>query len=459
VLYCLSASHKTAEFATLERLSATVEITPPRLVGAHRNVRGAVIVATCNRFEAYLDLEPDADGSCLSPVAAVVETIAEAAGMAPRELRDSLAFRHDTVAVQHLFAVASGLESVVVGEDEIAGQVRRALEHAQREGAASSELETLFQRALEASRLVKNSSGIDAEGRSIVGVALDMASSRIRDWRETRVLLVGTGRYAAAALAAVRARGVRDVRAYSVSNGGVRFAERHDLALVPRADFAREAALADVIVSCTTARHYVLDAATLLAGRAKLPASGRRLRLTTSERAVPASSLVIDLGLPRNINPDVAGLEGVSVVDLETIRIHAAVDDLATMGDAQAIVSDATQRFSAAARVREVAPGLAALRKHVLDLLDAELARAQKRTGHSKATEEALRHFAGVVLHQPMTRSRILADQGQATAWIEGLSALFGIEAIQGPAGDAAAEESRVDPNDEPQPKSQQASA
>lgn len=430
-MFSVSASHTTADFATLERLSATVEKLPSHLLGSLPGVRGSVVLATCNRFEAYLDLESSADGRWVSAVAAVVETIAEASGMSPRELRDTLAFKQGPAAVQHLFAVASGLESVVVGEDEITGQVRRALEHAQHDGGASPALETLFQRALEASKAVKNSADRGAAGRSIVGVALDMASTRVRDWATTRVLLVGTGAYAGAAVGALQARGVTDIRVHSVSGGGTRFAERHDLPLVQRASFALEAATADVVLCCTTSTHVVLQAATLMAGRGSAPGSTvtpGRLRLASTERAVPSSILVIDLGLPRNVDPDVAALDGVSLIDLETIRLHAPIDNIADMSEAEALVFEASQRFTAAERVRDVAPALVALRQHVLDLVDTEVARAQKRADFNETTEEALRHLGGVLLHQPMTRSRELADQGQAAAWLDGLVALFGID-------------------------------
>ena len=433
MLFCISASHKSAEFATLERLSTGGDASCARALAALPGVRGAVVVSTCNRYEAYLDLEPEPEGAWISAVASAVDEIADAAGLNPRELRSSLAFKAGPSAVRHLFAVASGLESMVVGEDEISGQVKRSLDHAQRDGVATPELATLFQRALEASRAVKTAAGRGAANRSVVGVALEMASSRIREWGHARVLVVGTGSYATAAVAALRARGVQDLRAHSVSNGGASFAQRTGIPLVPRADFAREAALADVVVTCTTARQHVLSAQTLASGRGELSpdsrASGRRLRLATSERTTaPATSLIIDLGLPRNVNPDVAELPGVSLIDLETIRVHASIDELATMDVAQSVVGAASKRFSSSSRVREVAPALVALRKHILDLVDAEVARAERRSGYSEATEEALRHLAGVLLHQPLARSRELADEGRSEAWLDGLDALFGID-------------------------------
>ena len=430
MLFSLAASHKTASFAALERLSVAGEAGPRVLVDAHPGIRGAVLLATCNRMEAYLDLEGAADASFVDPVASAIEALAAHAGLEPAELRRSLHFTHGLAAVQHLFAVTSGLESVVVGEDEISGQVRRAFEEARRVGAASLELDTIFQRAFEASRDVRATTGLGVAGRSIVRMGIDLASAEIADWSRARALLVGTGRYAAASLAALRERGVTDIRVYSVSDWGAQFAEGHGLPLVHRPDYPREAALADVIVACTRARHHVLDASTIEAGRA-------------SAAPTPERQVVIDLGLPRNVHPDVSRVPGVALIDLETIRIHAPHDDLASLDDAHAAVDNATHRFSSAERVRDLAPSLAALRRHISALVDAEVERSRQRGGYSAASEESLRHLAGVLLHQPMARGRALADEGEAEAWVEGLAAVFGIEAVAGGDGWAEADAER----------------
>jgi glutamyl-tRNA reductase len=194
VLICLTASHKNAEFDMLERLSANSDGAATRILDGHGALRGAVVVATCNRFEAYLDLDLDAQSGA-SPVPAVHEAIravGTVAGLEPDELRTTFGFVHGNAVAGHLFAVASGLESVVIGEGEIAGQVRRSLERARVEGTTTPDLERLFQRASQTSRRVKNETGIGGEGRSLVRLALDLAESRITDWAGTRVLLVGT---------------------------------------------------------------------------------------------------------------------------------------------------------------------------------------------------------------------------------------------------------------------------
>lgn len=441
MLICLTASHKNAEFDMLERLSANAETAATRILDGHDALQGAVVVATCNRFEAYLDLDLDAHSGD-SPVPAVHEAIravGTVAGLEPDELRTTFGFVHGNAVAGHLFAVASGLESVVIGEGEIAGQVRRSLERARAEGTTTPDLERLFQRASQTSRRVKNETGIGGEGRSLVRLALDLAESRITDWAGTRVLLVGTGRFAGASLAALRDRGANDVRVYSPSGRAARFAANHEITAVAKADYAAAAANADVIVTCTTVEHHVVDRALIEAGRAELGESGASAAVSPTvsgplavvpepgETPAAARQLVIDLGLPRNVSPDVTLVSGVELLDLETIRIHAPLEELGATDAAREIVGQAARTFGEAREELDVAPAVVALRRHVFDILDAEIARAQARGDDDGRTEAALRHMAGVLLHTPMVRSREHARAGEQRAWVDGVAAVFGV--------------------------------
>ncbi len=433
MLICLTASHKNAAFDMLERLSATAEHAAPRILEGHASVQGAVVVATCNRFEAYLDLDAN-DGE--SPVPAVQEAIravGSVAGLEADELLSTFGFVHGNAVAEHLFAVASGLESVVVGEGEIAGQVRRSLEQARAERTTTPELERLFQRASQTSRRVKNRTGIGGEGRSLVRLALDLAESRVTAWSKTRVLLVGTGRFAGASLAALRDRGVTDVSVYSPTGRGVKFAAAHDIDAVASADYAMAAASADVIVTCTIVEHHVVDRGLLEVGRAELAASqgAAPVAIAAARADVPAAprQLVIDLGLPRNVAPDVVEVHGVELLDLETIRIHAPIEELGATDAARELVNRAARNFGRVGEELDLAPAVVALRSHVFDVLDAEIARAKARGDDDGRTEAALRHMAGVLLHTPMVRSREYARAGEQRAWLDGLEAVFGIRA------------------------------
>lgn len=373
------------------------------LTGAHDAIRGAVVLATCNRFEAYFDIADSAtDGSPIPAMDAAMQRLAGLADLPFRDVRETVDFAHGNRVAEHLFAVASGLDSIAVGEDEISGQVHRALESARRGGVTTAPLEHLFQRATETSRAVKNSTRLGESGRSLVRLAVELAGSRIDSWESARVLLVGTGRYAAASLAALRAVGATDIRVHSRS-GNSRFAHREHLTAVGPADFAREAAEADVVVTCTTTTDtYALIAEHHAAARA---------HITTPQ-------LVIDLGMPRNVDPGLRGLSDIDVLDLDTIRIHAPIDEFATIDEARLIVQTAAQRHATARRVHDVAPAVVDLRAHVHEVLAAEIDRERSR-GASAETEAALRHFSGALLHGLIARGHSLAASGSGTAWID----------------------------------------
>ncbi|WP_169581116.1 glutamyl-tRNA reductase [Microbacterium thalassium] len=398
MLLCLTANHRNASLDVLERLSQGAPSATRALVDDELFVSGAVVLATCNRFEAYLDIDEPLTGGEAVAVESIVEAMAEASDLPVDLLRSSVAVHQGADAAAHLFAVTSGLESVVVGEDEISGQVRRALDSARAEGMTSSELERLFQKATHTSRGIRNRTGLRGTHRSLVRFALELASSRIADWSAARVVIVGTGRYAARTVEAVRARGAETIEVFSPSGRASAFAAKHGLA--PVEDFAAAAARSDVVITCTADAVVHADAFT----------AGHRV-------------LVIDLGLPRNVDPEVGRVDAVELLDLETIRLHAPLDEFSAHSDARAIVGDAATEFAAD---RAAGPAITALRSEVLAIVESEIARARAR-GAGDETEAALRHLAGVLLHQPSVRIRELAVEGRLDEVRAALETLHGL--------------------------------
>ncbi|MFT4305720.1 MAG: glutamyl-tRNA reductase [Microbacterium sp.] len=423
MLLCVSASHKTASFDLLERLSVPAGPIAP-VIAAHDDcVQGAVVLATCNRFEAYVDMDEPVTAADAVGVEAALLAIQSATGLAAADLEGSYDVIAGPAVAAHLFAVAAGLESVIVGEGEIAGQVRRALEEAREAGTTSAELERLFQRASEAQRDVKNTTALGRAGRSLVRLGLDLAAARVPDWRLARVLLVGTGSYAAATVAALRERGTTDITVHSPSGRGERFARKHGIDWADAGAYPAAARNAQLIITCTSASGPVLDAAVLRAS----PVAGSPRRL------------VIDLGLPRNVDPDVAGVAGTELLDLETIRLHAPLEELQATDAARALVQDAAHRFTVAGSRRAVAPAVVALRTHVFEVLEEEVARVRPRDDDGR-TEQALRHLVGRLLHTPTTRAHELAEQGRADAYLDAVETVFGIRVeATPPAADEAA--------------------
>jgi len=223
--------------------------------------------------------------------------------------------------------------------------------------------------------------------------------SRLADWGGVNVLLVGTGQYAATTVAALRERGADRIRVYSPSGRAQVFAGR--TATDATNDLGASLIWADVVVTCTT-------------------------RLSIGAEDVPADArcFIVDLGLPRNVDAAVGELEGVTLLDLETIRLHAPLVHWSAEEDARGVVDAAAHSFVSDAAVE---PAVVALRQHVLDLVDGEIARARSR-GDDGRVEEALRHLTSVFLHTPSIMARRHAAAGRADAVADAVETLFGLD-------------------------------
>ncbi len=395
---CLGASHRTATFDLLERLaSGLADVVAPAAA------RGRVALATCNRYELYLDVEEGTDPSEL------LGDLAAAADVDAEELAGGMRVIEGSRVSAHLFAVASGLDSMIFGEREITGQVRRALADAQRAGVTTPALERLFQGATATSREVRAISGISQGGQSIVQLALDLAETRVGPWRTARVLVIGTGSHARALCGALQERGVPAMAAWSPS--GRTLPHPAVRMVADDASHALDAELgqADLIITSTTSQS--LTAARLAAARER----------------TQQPTLVVDLGMPANVEPAVAELGGVELLDLPTIGLHAPVPELQASAQAHDLVESAAGAFDASAAA---GPVIAAYRDHVKRLLEQELGRMQARPGTSaetaEATERALRHFAGVLVHGPTTRAHTLAAEGRLAEVIAAVETLYG---------------------------------
>lgn len=393
MLLCLSSNHRNASLDVLESLSEVAPAATVDLVSHNDFVAGAVLVATCNRFEAYLDVEEPLTAATAITVCSLLESLSERTGLSIDTLHSSIAVHEGADAAAHLFAVTSGLESVVIGEAEISGQVSRALDQARKDGTTTRDLERLFQRATHTSRGIKNNTAIGGAGKSLVRLALELASSRVADWSTASVLVVGTGRYAVTTVNALRDKGALDLRVFSPSGRDAAFALKHGL--TPSEDFD-----VDVIVTCTASAV-----------------------LGTERFSAASKCLVLDLGLPRNVDPAVGQLDGVDLLDLETISLHAPLEELNAHADARDLVRTAAHEFAAESQAE---PAIVALRKHHFALLEAEIARATAR-GAGDETISALRHLGGVLLHGPSVRAREFAADGRVAEFDAALSALYNI--------------------------------
>lgn len=414
MLFCFSSNHRTAEFGFLEELERHASAVNTNLADYSDAVNGWVVLATCNRFEAYLDIDDPLPSARAVAPEIIIDTLHRSTGLDPDALRTAGSFYFDHDVAQHLFAVSSGLESVVIGEEEIGAQVRRALGSARENGTLTSELNRLFQGASRTARGVKKRTGIVTAGRSLVRLSLELAESCINDWSAVSVLVIGTGKYAGATLAALREKGATDIAVYSSSGRAEAFALSHNTRAVAQRDFEHALAESQLIISCSAVVDYML--------------TPHHMQTAQTRSGALESHLIIDLGLPRNVDPAVVNVLGVDLLDLETISLHAPLADRTAAVEARTIVGAAAAEFAAQSAEQAVTPALVALRTHVLGVLESEIERARARGAASAETEAALRHLTGVLLHTPSVRARELVREGSADAFINGVTAVFGID-------------------------------
>jgi glutamyl-tRNA reductase len=412
VLFALVASHQNVDLNTVARLSTGALGLSEELVRGGR-LQGAVTLSTCNRLELYGELAPVPGQSPEAAVddvrAQLAEQIGARSGLDPEYVADLLVPFADAGAARHLFTVVSGLESAVVGEREITGQVRRALNEARDADVVSGSLVRLFEAAARTARKVGTQTALGERGRSIVSVALDLADDvTAGSWATRRALVFGTGAYAGATMAALRDRGCADIEVFSASGRAGQFTENRGGSPVSAEELPAALERADVVVGCS-------------GGSSPMSAS-----------AFPAGPrTVVDLALTRDFDPAVADLPGVELISLESVRVAAPDETRESVEAATGIVERAAQEFAASQHGRDMDAAIVALRRHTMAVLDAELEKVTAHHGCTAAKEQielAMRRMVRSLLHTPTVRARELAAQGRQDEYVSGLEALYGIE-------------------------------
>jgi len=400
-------SHLDVELPELEQAGAHALDLPNELLMQHV-ADGAVLLSTCNRIELYLDAQ-DPERA----VARAGELLASPA-TGVNDLSRRLQRRMGDDVARHLFAVASGLESMVVGEAEIAGQVRAAIADARRDGTATAPLERLFGTASRVSRQVTTTTGLGAAGRSVVSVALDLVEREHGPIAGRTVCLIGTGSFARISHAALRTRGAGELLLYSLSGRATRFAETHAGTVVAQSALAEALAAAELIVSCSGAPHPVIDRQALEQALLR----GRSGRLP-----------IVDLALTHDVEPEVRGLSGVRVIDLADVAEHAPPAHGDAVRRARTVVEESVEGFVRVEAGRLADPAIVALRAQVRRVMADELERAERRhAAHTVvAVTGALERFASALLHVPSVRIRELVAQGRGAEAIAAIQLLYGV--------------------------------
>lgn len=413
-IFSLVASHRTVDLATIAFLSEGVANLPKTL--EEQGINGEVILSTCNRLEIYAEINgsPGAtDQNIGNDVAAASETIFEAlattSGLGYDIVENSFDTYVNTDAAHHLFTVASGLESAVVGEREITGQVRRALTVSQEQGRATGNLVRLFEHGAQTARRVGQQTMLGSRGRSIVSVALDIADDITeKTWESRTALVFGTGAYAGATVATLHERGCTDIWVYSRSGRAATFADKRGVKPVPHGELHEHMEAADIIIGCSGGSSPMLPI--------EIP---------------EGKHVILDLALSRDFAPEVADLPNVELVTLESVRLAAPEETVESVQTARLIVDEAAAEFSVKEKARNVDAAIVALRQHTMSVLDAELAKVHNQYGCTAATEQleiAMRRMVKSLLHTPTVRARELAREGRVDDYVLALEALYGIE-------------------------------
>jgi glutamyl-tRNA reductase len=406
-------SHRTAPVALLEKASVPGDDLAKTLDELHRaeTISEVLLLSTCNRIEVYADV-----ARFHPAVAEISIVLARHAGIPVGDLTEHLYVHFAEAAAEHMFAVASGLDSMVVGESQILGQVRAAYALGTEAGSIGSVLHDLTQTALRVGKLVHSDTGIDQAGASIVSVALDRAEAARGSLDGARVLIVGAGSMGALSAATLRRRssGVDLV----IANRGVERAERLAASAGARAiglgDLRSAIADADLLICSTGSTGIVVEAA-LLDSRVDRPLT------------------VLDLALPRDVDPSVAELPGITYVDLEALRSSGAAVSEDEVLAATAIVTDELAQYLAEQQQLAVAPTVTALRARANQVIDAELARLYARLPHADDTvrrevADAVRRAVEKVLHAPTVRVKELAATPGGDQYATALRELFDLD-------------------------------
>jgi glutamyl-tRNA reductase len=427
-IFALGISHRTAPLELRERLA----LPEGRAVSVLSELRSwdqiqeAVALSTCNRTELYLVVSDPVEAE-----SAALGVLARQAEIRPTELVGHLYSLRANEAARHLFRVTAGLDSMILGEAEIQGQVKRAYELALVEGATGPILNRLFRGALAAGKRVRSETAVSEKGVSISSVAVELAQRTLGDLAQRRVLVIGAGETSELTARALAARGVRTVfianRRYDRAIG---LAQRFGGAAVRIDQLPEELQEADIVVSATNSPHHIVE-----------PDELRQVMESRDGRPL----LIIDIAVPRDVDPACREIVGVSLHDVDDVQ--GIVERNASGREAEARRADSLLEAERAGFERwlgslEVLPTVAALRDRADEIVRRVLAENETRwESLSDVDRERLERMAAAIasrlLHEPTVRIKRYAEEEQAHlyvhVYVHALRELFGLDAETAP--------------------------
>jgi glutamyl-tRNA reductase len=420
-LLALGISHKTAPVALRERLafseSAASEFAKQATQTAA--VREAVVISTCNRTEVYMVV-----GDPVRAEADVLGLLARHASIRPTELAEAIYSPRNCEAARQLYRVTAGLESMIVGEAEIQGQVRRAHEAAMRAGSTGQFSNRLFAAALSTGKRVRSETGIGSSRVSVPSVAVDLALSVLAELHDRHVVILGSGETSELTARALSDQGAGTIFvANRHADRALGLAQRFGGSVVGLDGLPDQLLLADIVLSSTSSPHPIV-------GR-------EELQLVMGER-MGRPLLLIDIAVPRDIDPGCGELSGVSLYDIDDLQAVVARNlDVRTseIPRAQEIVEEEIHRFARWLGQLEALPTVSALREHgnavVEQVLEENAGRWESASPRDQARIEAIaRAVMSRLLHEPTIRLRSLGED-HSHASLELVRELFGLRADQ----------------------------
>ncbi len=415
-LVVVGCNHRATPLGLLERMTVAPDDLPKALhdLATAEHLSESVLLSTCNRIEVYAYAERFHGG-----YADIRELLARHSGLPPETVADELYAHHDADAVRHLFTVAAGLDSVVVGEHEVLGQVRDAWQAARTEGTVGAVLEPLFRRAVSTGKRARTDTGVSRGIASLSHAAVALAAELLGGLAGRRVLVLGAGEVAAGTLRSLADAGPADIAVASRSpERAVAAAQLCGGRAVALDELDTALASADVAITTTGATEIVLEHSDIDAVMA---------------RRAGAELLIVDVAVPRDVDPDARELPGVRLLDMDDLGEFVERERTGRtqeIDSVQAIIDEEVEFYLAEASAREVAPLIAALRGRAELLSASELDRHASRLAdlspaQRAAVESLLRGVVNKLLHEPTVRLKHAAGHARGDRLAEALRDLF----------------------------------
>lgn len=411
-LVAVGVSHNSASVGLRERLTVSADHVPRVLAELRESVAEVFVLSTCNRVELYAVCGHEASGADL--LRQFLATHGDVPISTVRNATYAFGYRQ---AVRHMMRVAAGLDSMVLGEHEILGQVRRAIGAARQARTLGPVLDRLGDAALVCGKRTRTMTSLGRDGESVASVAVQLAMRERGRLDPAHVVVLGAGETARSAVAQLATiANVRVTVLNRTHDRAVELATVHGVGARPWEELSAAIASAEVVIGCTGSRTPVVDAA-----------------LLTRARGADASALLcVDLGLPRDFHPAVASVSGVRLLDLDHIEAETVAlrtNRVRDLRRAESIADQETERYMEWWRGRGVAATIGRLHAHVGAIRDAEVERALARLPqldqHARAViRDLATRMAGKLLHEPTVALKRDAEGANMAVVVERLFAL-----------------------------------